>query len=332
VFSLHMGAVSGSKKQPDFHKFYFIDVLYKEIIKLTERKLNMTCKEKIFRKNFDKDWFTEFRKSYETINSDRPVETDNVDFSETDDNFQAFFSHSEKQKQNFVNEFLPGLGLFFHGPFPLPGRKVTCSAWDCRGKPGAYKAAGVKQKIKGARVLDVGCNAGYDSFLMSTMGAVEVVGMEPFGFYHQACFLNAVYEAPGVSFLNLGWEDLDPRYLGKFDFVNCQGLIYHVKEPMLLIEKLASVLQPGGTLLMETHVLSETSTQSQFIEGSFWGDETYWWIPGDECLMGMLKSSGFNQAHMPLKANCDSRNPSNPKVTVEGHPAGARAWFVATKG
>lgn len=32
-----------------------------------------------------------------------------------------------------------------------------------------------------------------------------------------------------------------------------------------------------------------------------------------------------------FRTTYESRNPLNPKVTVEGHPAGARAWFVATK-
>ena len=197
---------------------------------------------------------------------------------------------------------------------------------------GAYEAAGIVPQLIGSRVLDIGCNAGYDTFLMSSLGAIEAVGIEPHGFYYQASFLNAVYDVPGVSFLNLGWEDLDPHFFGGFDFVNCQGLIYHVKKPMLLIEKLASIMRPGATLLMETHVLLETSSQAQFVEGPFWGDESYWWIFGDQCLMGMIRSSGFKDVRMPLKATCDSRNPSNQKVTVEGHPAGARAWFVATRG
>lgn len=291
----------------------------------------MKYKEEVFRKQFDKNWFAQFRKGYESINPDRPVETANVEFKDTDKNFRQFFAESGDQKHSFVDEFLPHLGLFLHGPFPLPNGRVTHSAWDCRGKLGAYEAAGVLPMLAGSRVLDVGCNAGYDTFLMSSLGAIEAVGLEPNGFYHQACFLNAVYDIPGVSFMNLGWEDLDPRYFGGFDFVNCLGLIYHVKEPMLLIEKLASIMRPGATLLMETHVLSEASTQSQFIEDAFWGDETYWWIFGAECLMGMLRSAGFENVRMPLKAECDSRNPENPKVTVEGHPAGARAWFVATK-
>ena len=291
----------------------------------------MSNKEDIFRKQFSKDWFAQFRATYESINPDRPVETVNVKFEETDKRFRQLIENVGGQKLSFVDEFLPHMGLFLHGPFPLPGGRVTHSAWDCRGKLGAYEAAGVLPRLAGARVLDIGCNAGYDTFLMSALGAIEAVGLEPHGFYHQACFLNAVYDIPGVSFLNLGWEDLDHRYFRGFDFVNCQGLIYHVKEPMLLIEKLASTMQSGATLLLETHVLSETSSQCQFIEGAFWGDETYWWIFGDECLMGMLRSSGFKNVRMPLKADCNSRNPSDSRVTVEGHAAGARAWFVATK-
>lgn len=81
---------------------------------------------------------------------------------------------------------------------------------------------------------------------------------------------------------------------------------------------------------METHVLSEAPTRSQFIAGAFLGDETYWWIFGAECLMSRLRSGGFKDVRMSLKADCDSRNPLNSRVTVEGHPAGTRAWFVAT--
>ncbi len=292
----------------------------------------MSYKQTVFLKEFNKDKFAKFRTTYELINPDRPIETANVKYGDTELGFRRFLERADNLKQAFVDDILPHLGLFLQGPFPLPGNRVTRSAWDCRGKLGAYEAAGIIPQIMGSRILDIGCNAGYDTFLMSSLGAIEAVGIEPHGFYHQASFLNAVYDVPGVSFLNLGWEDLDPRFFEGFDFVNCQGLIYHVKKPMLLIEKLASIMRPGATLLMETHVLLETSSQAQFVEGPFWGDESYWWIFGDECLMGMLRSSGFKDVRMPLKAVCDSRNPSNPKVTVEGHPAGARAWFVATRG
>ena len=104
-----------------------------------------------------------------------------------------------------------------------------------------------------------------------------------------------------------------------------------MKEPLLLVEKLASIMRPATTLLMETHILSEPSNRAEFIEGAFWGDQTSWWIFGAECRMGMLRSCGFKDVSMALKADCDSRNPQDQKTTVEGLPAGARAWFIATR-
>lgn len=291
----------------------------------------MSYQTNMFLREFNPESYRQFRASYESVNPDRPIETGNVEYEGTEPWLREFLTGADDSKMQFVDQMLSQLGLFLQGPFPLPGERVARSAWDCRGKFGAYEMTGVLSKLAGARVLDVGCNAGYDTFLMSSQGAVEVVGLEPNGFYHQACFLNAVYEVPGVCFVNLGWEDLDRRYFGSFDLVNCQGLIYHTREPMLLIEKLASVMHSGASLLLETHVLSEESTQSQFIEGAFWGDETYWWVFGAQCLMGMLRSSGFKDVRMPFKVECNSRNPLNPGVTVEGYRAGSRAWIVATR-
>lgn len=292
----------------------------------------MTFRQQQFRRLFQPEAFRAFRAAYEGINPDRPLETAGIGFGETEPLFRAFLGEAPESAA-FMSEFLPQLGVFLQGPFPLPGRIVTRSAWDCRGKAGAYRACGIDAgAVRGRRTLDVGCNAGYDTFLLNALGAAESVGVEPHPFHCHAMFLNAVYDRPGVSFFNVGWERLDPAFLGRFDLVTCLGLIYHLKEPVALLEALAAVMRPGARLVMETHVLSESSAQSRFIEGSFWGDETYWWIFGDECLMAMLRASGFVDVRMPLKADCHSRNPLDPRTTAEGHPSGARAWFTATRG
>lgn len=291
----------------------------------------MSYRQEVFRKTFVPEEFRRFRASYEGINPDRPLETAGIAYGETEQRFRSLVPE-DPETRAFVDEFLPQLGMFLHGPFPLPGGRVTRSAWDCRTKSGAYDACGITaETIRGKRVLDIGCNAGYDTFYLNALGALENVGVEPHGFCQHAQFLNAVYGRENISFLNIGWEKLDVAYLGDFDHVNCLGLIYHEKEPMQLLERIASIMKPGARLLLETHVLSERSSQAAFIENAFWGDATYWWIFGDECMMGMLRTAGFSSVTMALKADCDSRNPDNPRITVEGHPAGARAWFVATK-
>lgn len=291
----------------------------------------MTFRQQRFRRLFQPEIFREFRSHYEGINPDRPLETAGIRYSQTEPLFQAFVKDAA-ESEAFIDEFLPQLGMFLQGPFPLPGRRTTRSAWDCRGKSAAYRICGIDAKsVGGKRTLDIGCNAGYDTFYMNALGAAESVGIEPNPFYLHAMFIDAVYDRPGVSFFNAGWEDLHRNCFGDFDWVSCLGLIYHIREPMHLLEKIASVMRPGSRLLMETHVLSESSLQAYFIEDAFWGDVTYWWIFGDECLMGMLRSSGFKEVKMILKADCDSRNPANPRVTIEGHPAGARAWITATR-
>jgi 2-polyprenyl-3-methyl-5-hydroxy-6-metoxy-1,4-benzoquinol methylase len=291
----------------------------------------MKYRQQLFKNVFIKHEVEEYVTKYSQINPDRPFESTDILYKDTEPLFRSFIKETP-EIVSFVDQYLPQLGMFLQGPFPLPGNRVTKSAWDCRAKFNGYKGCGfVEASVRGRRVLDIGCNAGYDSFYFSGLGAFEVVGLEPWVHYYHSMFLSAVYDRPGVSFHKLGWEDVDRRYFGSFDIVICNGLIYHIKNPLHLLDKIASVMKPGSQLLMETHVLSESSGHAHFIENSFWGDETYWWIFGDECLMGMLRASGFKDIQMGLKMKCDSRNPDNPNVTKEGIPAGARAWFTAIK-
>lgn len=61
----------------------------------------MSSKIEIFRKEFDKEWFLEFRKSYESINSDRPIETDNTSFKKTEKSFRKRSGKNRFSKRSF---------------------------------------------------------------------------------------------------------------------------------------------------------------------------------------------------------------------------------------
>ena len=93
----------------------------------------MSHRDQVFRKAFNKDGFQQFRAEYESINPDRPNETANFKYEDTDQRFRKFLEGAASDKIAFVNEFLPHLGLFLQGPFPLPGNRVTNSACYCRG-------------------------------------------------------------------------------------------------------------------------------------------------------------------------------------------------------
>jgi len=117
-----------------------------------------------------------------------------------------------------------------------------------------------------------------------------------------------------------------------FDIVGFSGVLYHEENPMAALAKVRSLLKKGGLLLLESHVLikDEYTHHAKFIEGSFWGDSTYWWIFGVECLMGMLRVAGFIEPILVHKGVCSSsNNPADPDYTIEGHFKEGRAIITA---
>jgi tRNA (mo5U34)-methyltransferase len=182
---------------------------------------------------------------------------------------------------------------WLQGPFLLGGDLVIGGAWrtDLRWNTlGEHLPA----TIEGASVLDVGSNAGYDPFMFRQRGAGRVVGCEPFEFIRQARFLESLYKS-GVEFLPLAWQELDPEKLGTFDIVHCHGVLYHELNPVALLQRLHEMLAPEGTLLFGSMMLGdpELSEYARFVPGEYYGDPTWWWVPGRLATRWMLAAAGF---------------------------------------
>ena len=64
---------------------------------------------------------------------------------------------------------------------------------------------------------------------------------------------------------------------------------------MAMLQRLRTVTAPGGTLLFGSMMLAsaELSEYARFVPGSFYGDATWWWVPGRLCMRWMLETSGF---------------------------------------
>lgn len=96
--------------------------------------------------------------------------------------------------------------------------------------------------LKGKRVLDLGCNAGFWSLSAIEAGADFVLGVD--GRQMHVDQSNFVFEVKGIAksryeFVVSNFFEIDLATYGMFDVVLCLGILYHVAKPMRLIELIA---------------------------------------------------------------------------------------------
>jgi SAM-dependent methyltransferase len=97
---------------------------------------------------------------------------------------------------------------------------------------------------------------------------------------------------------------LDPAEDGRFDLVLFVNVLYHLKNPVEALERLASVTNPGGQLVLKTYFRSDVRV---WVKGrcvsvdldrrpKFWffpttelaGDPTNWYAPNRVAVEGLL--------------------------------------------
>jgi tRNA (mo5U34)-methyltransferase len=109
--------------------------------------------------------------------------------------------------------------------------------------------------LKGKRVLDLACSAGYWSLAAIEAGAEMVVGIEARQMhFDQARF---VFEAKEIdparfTFVHGNIFDVDFRPFGSFDLVLCLGIMYHITRHTELFGKISAV--NSDLLLIDTRI------------------------------------------------------------------------------
>ena len=102
--------------------------------------------------------------------------------------------------------------------------------------------------LRGRRVLDLGCNAGYWSLLAAEAGADFVLGVDARASYLEQAEL--VFEAKGIErgrYRFVQRRRVRARAGEQFDVVLCLGLLDHVRRPFELFELMA---RSGAELLV----------------------------------------------------------------------------------
>lgn len=191
--------------------------------------------------------------------------------------------------------------------------------------PERISALKLPDDLNGKDVLDIGAWDGAYSFEAERRGANHVLAIDTncwngpgFGKNH------GLYEAWGTKdgfncarrILGSQVEDrevevleISPKTVGVFDVVLFLGVLYHMKHPLLALERVASVTR--GLLILETHVdLIELDrpAMAYYSGNELNHDATNWWGPNPPAVEHMLKTVGFGQVDMVHI----SQDPSNP--------------------
>jgi 2-polyprenyl-6-hydroxyphenyl methylase/3-demethylubiquinone-9 3-methyltransferase len=105
--------------------------------------------------------------------------------------------------------------------------------------------------LPGARVADVGCGGGLLAESLTRLGA-RVTAIDLALDMLAVARAHAASEGLQIDFREQSAAALAAAEAGRFDAVCCMEMIEHVPEPAALLQDLARLLRPGGTLIVST--------------------------------------------------------------------------------
>jgi tRNA (mo5U34)-methyltransferase len=173
--------------------------------------------------------------------------------------------------------------------------------------------------LRGSRVLDIGCNAGFYAFELARRGA-SVLAID-----HDEHYLAQAEWARR----RLGLErQVELRLMGVYDLADLDevfdvvlflGVLYHLRHPLLGLDLVAD--RVGGTLVLQTLTMPggdpEGTTPDDlviddrerlrdgdwpamaFVEHRLADDQTNWWVPSAGAVEAMVRSTGLQVVDRP---------------------------------
>jgi len=170
--------------------------------------------------------------------------------------------------------------------------------------PGAWNTAEVLPRLQlpdlsGQTVLDVGCWDGFYSFAAEQRGAARVLATDSYvwkGGQKEGFLLARRALGSKVEDAEIDVMDLSPERVGTFDTVLFLGVLYHMKHPLLALERVASVTRK--LLIVETVIdlLYVPGKALAFYPGAELSrDATNWFGPTPAAVVAMLQTVGFSR-------------------------------------
>ncbi|MGH9767760.1 MAG: DUF1698 domain-containing protein [Blastocatellia bacterium] len=154
-------------------------------------------------------------------------------------------------------------------------------------------------------VLDIGAWDGFFSFEVERRGASRVLATDSYSWDGGGWGAKAGFDLARraldsrVEDLKIDVLDLTPERVGVFDLTLFLGVLYHLRHPLLALERVASVT--GKMLILDTHVdlINHTRPMMAFYPGrEVNNDPTNWWGPNPAAVEAMLKTAGFRDVKL----------------------------------
>jgi 2-polyprenyl-6-hydroxyphenyl methylase/3-demethylubiquinone-9 3-methyltransferase len=106
-------------------------------------------------------------------------------------------------------------------------------------------------RIRGARVLDIGCGGGLLCEALQALGG-EVTGIDLAPAMLETAQLHAAEGGIVIDYRLLGAEALAASEPGSFDVVTCMEMLEHVPDPGSIVCAIGTLLRPGGAAFVST--------------------------------------------------------------------------------
>lgn len=210
---------------------------------------------------------------------------------------------SELARKGWYHSFELPDGRFFDGYASLAGLKSRAARMPIPGD------------LTGKRVLDIGAWDGWFSFEMERRGAevmaVDCVEVPNFLFIHRELGSHVQYQVMDIY-------ELSPEKVGYFDIVLFLGVLYHLKHPLLALEKVCALTKDIAIVSSfitddprrPAEELLDEIPRMEFYETDELGRQVdNWFGPNLSCLFGLCRTAGF------ARVNLLAINPASATVT-----------------
>jgi tRNA (mo5U34)-methyltransferase len=156
--------------------------------------------------------------------------------------------------------------------------------------------------LSGKSVLDIGAWDGVFTFEAERRGASRVLATDSYcwggeGWGTKEGFLTASrILGSRADDLEIDVMDLSPDIVGTFDLVLFVGVLYHLRHPLLALERVASVT--GEQLIFDSHTakVEDPDPVMLFYPGTELNDDpTNWWGANPPAVEAMLREVGFRR-------------------------------------